>query len=130
VRRATVEEVEFGRVLCACGGTCDPSDETLRHLDARREREGRLTGATAPQRGRKTMKTGSIVYQAQIYRHGRPIDYGTELRDSEADAESDLRDCLGMMSESEQEQATVESHVQRWRVLGVDENGEPDLVSA
>ena len=48
VRRATIEEVEFGRVLCACGGTCDPSDETLSHLDARRDREDKLT---SPVRG-------------------------------------------------------------------------------
>jgi hypothetical protein len=62
-------------------------------------------------------------YQAQMYRHGSGLDYGCEPRATQEEAEQDLRDCLGMMSERERAQSEVESHVRRFRVLSLEEDG-------
>jgi hypothetical protein len=66
---------------------------------------------------------GDVYYQAQIFRHGRGLDYDNPPCETDAEAEADLQASLGMMSEREREQSAVESHVRKYRVLAVESNG-------
>lgn len=70
-----------------------------------------------------TWKVGDIYYQAQIYRHGRGLDYDCPARETQAEAEADLADSLSMMSEREREQSEIESHVGRYEILDLAADG-------
>lgn len=50
-------------------------------------------------------------YTALIYRHGRGLDYGCLPRETRAEAERDLAECLAMMTDREATQSAVESYV-------------------
>lgn len=68
-------------------------------------------------------RVGDTYYQAQILRHGRGLDYDCPPRRTREEAESDLADSLGMMTERERQQSEIESYVVRCTITAVEEDG-------
>jgi hypothetical protein len=68
-------------------------------------------------------RVGDVYFVAELFRHGRGLDYDTPPRRLQADAEQDLQECLGMMTQLERDRAAVESYVQAYRITSVDEGG-------
>ncbi len=68
-------------------------------------------------------RVGDVYFVAELFRHGRGLDYEAPPRRLQADAEQDLQECLGMMTQLERDRAAVESYVQAYRITSIEEDG-------
>ena len=73
---------------------------------------------------RERWTIGDVYYQAEIYRHGRGLDYGLLPCRTKVEAENDLQSSLSDMSERERKQSEIESYVAKYRVVEIDDSGE------